>query len=386
MDDDVLLENPVVGYPLMDPALEFNPDTFQPYTEYPNGKMWSFCRGVDKTAGNISTRFDSISQYFFDIITSPFDQDVSCLFVGNKGSGKSSAVLSICYHTAVKVAEWVNDGSKWDDFYNLHELTACILEDDANKLMNVQRKYVIKNFDDIGLGWGARNWRDEDNMQKNDVFQINRTDNAVQCLSVPNQFLLDKVPRSLVSHYVEMDDRLFDLGYTTIKLFKPKTMFRESRIINPYLVLDRNKYVNYLIPAPPHDLWQEYKALRSKNKDIAIRIRQENKEKRDEMKQLQEEVKMQKLITAKLKDEAKVEKESQVEKIHKEWEDAFVDRVIPDLVNLAVETGKPLLKCLNLACRKHGLEGSATAYFKKMQFIEKYQIEDKIEMRKEGDL
>ena len=67
---------------------------FTPYTTYPDGHVWSFCRGVDKTGGRISHRFDSISQYFVDIVTSPFDQDVSALFVGNKGTGKSSTAVS----------------------------------------------------------------------------------------------------------------------------------------------------------------------------------------------------------------------------------------------------------------------------------------------------
>lgn len=376
----------MTGFPLTDPALQFDWDNFSPYTKYDDGHLWSFARGVDKTAGKTSTEFDSISQYFTNIITGQFDQDVSALFVGNKGSGKSSAVLSICYNCAIKIADWVNDGSKWDDYYNLHELTACILEDDANKLMNIQRKYVVKNFDDIGLGWGARNWRDDENIQKNDIFQINRTDSAIQFFSIPNQFLLDKVPRSLVSHYVEMDGRMFELGYTTIKLFKPKTMFRESKIINPFLVMDRNKFVNYLIPKPPHKLWTEYKELRAKNKDIAIRRRQEDKNKRDEMRQLQEEVKMQKLVAAKTKEDAKVEKESNVEKIRKEWEIAFRERVIPDLIHMAVETGKPLDKCLNLASRKHGLEGSATAYFRREGLMEKYDIAAKVELLKEKSI
>jgi len=344
-----------------------------PYVVYPNGVYWAFTRGNDKTGGNPNTQFDSISQYWTDIVTGPYDQDVSALFVGPKGAGKSASVLSICYHCAHKIAAWVNDGSQWDDYYNLHELTACILEDESTRLMNIQRKYVVKNFDDIGIGWGARNWRDEDNVQKNDIFQINRTDNAVQCFSVPNQFLLDKVPRSLVSHYVEMDQKMFELGYTTIKLFKPKTMFREAKIINPFLVVNRNKFVNYLIPAPPHDLWMEYKKLRSKNKDIAIRMRQEDKVKRQEKRELEEEVKLAKLIKSKNRDEETAMKISKTEQIHREWDVKFRD-LIPEIIRFEVESGKPLEKCLNLVARKHGLEGSPTGYFKREKLLEKYDV------------
>jgi hypothetical protein len=355
---------------------------FDPYTVYPNGEMWSFCRGVDKTNGNKSSKFDSVSSYWVDIVTSKFDQDVSAMFVGPKGAGKSASVLSICYHSAVKIADWVNDGSRWDDYYNLHELTACILEDESTRLMNIQRRYVVKNFDDIGLGWGSRNWRDEDNMQKNDIFQINRTDNAIQCFSIPNQFLLDKVPRSLVSHYIEMDAKLFELGFTTIKLFKPKTMFREGKIINPFLVVNRDKFVNYLIPSPPHDLWQEYKKLRQKNKDIAIRMRSEDRVKREEQKILMEEVKTAKLIRDKVRDESAAERISQTEQIHREWDVAFRN-MIPELIQFIITSGKPSDKCLNLIARKHGYEGSATAYFKRERLMQKYDIEGQVmELRK----
>lgn len=350
---------------------------FDPYIVYPNGIHWSFCRGPDKTDGNEATKFDSISQYWVDIITSPYDQDVSSLFVGAKGMGKSSTVLSICYNCAIKIADWKNDGSRWDDYYNLHELTACILEDESTRLMNIQRPHIVKNYDDIGIGWGARNWRDEENVQKNDIFQINRTDCAIQCFSVPNQFLLDKVPRSLVSHYVEMDQKMFELGYTTIKLFKPKTMFREGKIINPFLVVNRNKFVNYIIPAPPHDLWVGYKALRAKNKDIAIRMRQEGKENRKEQRALEEEVKLMKLMRAKQRDEVAAAKITQTDQVHREWDVKFRD-LIPDIIKFGVESDKPLSKCLNMAARKHGMTHSAIDYFRREKLLDKYDIEGQI--------
>jgi hypothetical protein len=351
---------------------------FQPYIKYPDGHLWSFCRGVDKTGGRVSHRFDSISSYFVDIVTSPFDQDVSALFVGNKGTGKSSTVISIDYNCAIKIAEWMNDGSRWDDYWNLHELTACILEEEATRLMNIQRKYIIKNFDDIGIGWGARNWRDDDNIQKNDIFQINRTDNAIQTFSIPNQFLLDKVPRSLVSHYVEMDEKIFEKGFTTIKLFKPKTMFREARIINPFLLVDRNKYVNYLIPAPPHDIWTEYKKLRQKNKDIAIRRRADQRVKADERKQLEEQVKMTKLLKAQAREgHLHQTKEEKREQIERGYEERF-RQIAKDIVALHQESGKSLDKCMTTVCGKNGLRDAPLAYFRKAGLIEKYRLDERV--------
>lgn len=360
---------------LIDPSSAISPE---PYSVYPNGKVWSFGRGYDKTGGKESTAFNSISSYMVDIVTSSFDQDISCLFVGNKGTGKSSTVLSICYHAAVKIAAWYNEKSnnadhKWQEFYNLEELTACILEKDANRLMGIQRPHVIKNYDDIGIGWGARNWRDEDNIQKNDIFQINRTDSAIQFFSIPNQFLLDKVPRSLVSHYVEMDGKFFELGYTTIKLFKPKTMFREGKIINPFLLVDRNKFVNYLIPKPPHDLWQAYKELRSKNKDTAIRDRAAQKKKMDELRALEEKVKIDKLVKKSTKSDDD-DKETIVQKtarLESEYERHF-ESIIPIVMKMHLETGKPLERCLTKVCGQKGLNNAPLKYFRRENLLEHY--------------
>jgi hypothetical protein len=150
---------------------------------------------------------------------------------------------------------------------------AVILESEATALMAIQDKYQVKNYDDIGIGWGARNWQDKDNKDKNDVFQINRTDATIQIFSVPNQFLLDKVPRSLVSHYAEMDQQFFEHGFTTIKMFKPQTLFREGKIIQPYLHMDRTKYVLFRVPKPPQDLIDFYQKKRRENKNAATNKR-----------------------------------------------------------------------------------------------------------------
>ena len=358
-------------------------DTITPYIKNIDGSIRSFTRGDDKTDGRVSKRFDSLSDYWVDTITNSFDQDISAMWVGNKGTGKSSAVLSVCYHSAIKIAEWRNDGSKWEDYYNLHTLTACILEEDATRLMNIQEPYICKNYDDIGIGWSARDWQDEENQQKNDVFQINRTDRAIQCFSVPNQFLLDKVPRSLVNHYIEMDHQLFNKGFTTIKLFKPKTMFRESKIINPFLVVDRNKFVNYLIPSPPHDLWQEYKKLRNKNKDIAIRRRADAKVKKDEMtqkKRMLEAIKIQKQEERLLK--PKEEKgPNKTETAHKRWNDQFALWQSEFIEMKRQKPDKPMTKILALVGRLHGADGRAIAYWRSEELIKKYGL-DKYDEKK----
>lgn len=352
-------------------------DTAQivPYVVNEDGNLRSFLRGAKGIASLDTGRFDSISQIFVDIITSQYDQDVSILGVGAKGSGKSSAFLSVAYWCAQKVAAWKNDGSKWDEYYNLEEYTAVILEEEATRLMNIQEKYIIKNFDDIGIGWGARNFRDQENIDKNDIFQINRTDNTIQLFSVPNQFLIDKVPRSLVSHYIEMDQRFFEHGHTTLKLFKPRTLFREGKIITPFLQVDRNKFVNYLIPSPPHDLWTQYKELRRKSKDIAIHRRQENKQRAKEMLEQEIRVKADKLRRAEDKLNS-AQKENTIESRRADWKKWFEDNVTV-ITDRIVSDGITAEKAFSKVARESGLTTSAVSYIRREGFIKKYNL-DKI--------
>lgn len=245
-------------------------------------RFYSFARNLKDIPFGESHKYDYLVEFFASEILGPYDQDISLLLVGNKGRGKSLAALSISYHTACEIAERI--GGKWTDYFNPETNLAVILEDEANAVMGIQQKYQVKDYDDIGIGWGARNWQGEDNKNKNDVFQINRTDSTLQIFSVPNQFLLDKVPRSLVSHYGEMAQQFFAHGFTTMKLFEPETLFREGKIIQPYLNVDRTKYVLFRIPKPPEDLVAYYKARRQANKTAATNKRMNGEDKEEQPK------------------------------------------------------------------------------------------------------
>lgn len=203
----------------------------------------------------------SLSRYFCGIVTSPYKQDVSALLVGNKGTGKSYASLSIAYNTSIKIAEVL--GGKPNDYFNIDHV-ACVDPAQANDLMTRCEKNCCYIYDDIGVGWGARDWQSRSSKDKNNIFQINRIAQTLQIFSVPNQFLLDKVPRSLVSHYMETDRQFFNQGFITVKVFKPVTLFRAGKIIQPLLSTVDTKYVLYTVEKPPDELTAEYDHLREK--------------------------------------------------------------------------------------------------------------------------
>jgi hypothetical protein len=155
-------------------------------------------------------------------------------------------------------------------------------------------------------------------------------------------------------------------------------MFREGKIINPFLVVNRNKFVNYLIPAPPHDIWTEYKKLRRKNKDTAIRRRMDNKVKKDEMKKLELEQKAAKLLRQQEKITSSANPTmSRAAEAHKKWETMFTE-FTPEFIQMKQETGKPMDKVIALVARRHGhVDGNAIAYWRRQELIKKYNL-DKI--------
>lgn len=224
----------------------------------------------------LTEKYDYLTDHFVDIITGKFNQDVSLLLVGNKGGGKSLAALSLAFFCACEVAE--RKGGHWKDYFDPKTHMAVISPRRANEVMAIKDKFCIKDYDDIGIGWGARSWQKKENIEKGDVFQINRIDNQIQIFSVPNQFLLDKIPRSLVSHYAEMDQAFFEWGFSTIKLFKPMTLFREGKIIQPYLTENRVKYILYRIPKPPEFLVKQYNKIRKDATTEAMSERLKEKE------------------------------------------------------------------------------------------------------------
>jgi len=230
----------------------------------------SFLRGVDKTGGHVSERFDSLSGFFAETVMGKYNQDISFLLVGKKGSGKSYTSLSLAYNCALKLADAL--GGPWTKYFNIENNLATIDPVKANEVMGNLGEHQVKVLDDIGIGWGARNWQDEENKAKNDCVQISRISKQIVIYSCPSQFLLDKIPRSLVSHYGETSQQFFSKGFVTIKVFEPQILHRQGKIIQPYLLVNKNKFVLYQITSPPKELSNAYDTIR---KEVTLRISKE---------------------------------------------------------------------------------------------------------------
>ena len=223
---------------------------------------------------------DYLANRFASTITGPYKQDIAMVLQGQKGSGKSYASLRIAYNTARRVAE-IRDGDwrEWPRYFSM-ENVAIIDPDRASSIIAHAKPYNIYIFDDIGVGWNSRAFASKENRDKNDIFQINRVAQTIQILSMPNQFLLDKVPRMLCNYLAEMDSTSFSKGLSTMKVFRAKTVFRLDNLrINPHLVATTGeKIVKHVIVRPPKFLAEQYDKIRQETTQRIIAARAQSGE------------------------------------------------------------------------------------------------------------
>jgi len=225
---------------------------------------------------------DYIARLFAKTVTGPYKQDAACLLEGQKGSGKSHSSLRIAYNTGRRIAEILDgDWHEWPRYFNMGNV-AIIDPNRAFEIMSEAKPHSVLLYDDIGVGWNARAFASKENRDKNDIFQISRINETAQIMSMPHQMLIDKVPRMLCNFKAEMDKPYFSSGYTSLRFFRTKTVYRVgTKQITPHLVsADGEKITRHLIYRPPKFLSDKYDRIRQEvtEKIIAERARQISEE------------------------------------------------------------------------------------------------------------
>lgn len=213
----------------------------------------------------------SLSTYLTNISCSPFKQSVSMLITGAKGMGKSYAALSIANACSMRLSERL--GGHPTDYFNPEIDMAIINEEEVDRVSCLQRRHGIKIYDDCSIGWSSRSWRSQSSARKNDIFTIDRVSQGISIFTLPQAFQLDKIPRSLVGFYCEMEQRYFSRGFSTMKFFKTVFLGRDNELTYRHINEADTKYVLYVIPKPPQELadWYDKARERITNEEIAKR-------------------------------------------------------------------------------------------------------------------
>lgn len=199
-----------------------------------------------------------LSDLYCDKITSKFNQHITSMTVGPTGSGKSSFNIRLGYETAIKVSEKM--GGEWEDYFNVDHI-GIITKEEIFRVMSISKKYAFLMLDDIGVGWNSRKWQDDFNVVLNDILQTFRTDNTALALTLPDSFLIDKVPRSLIHFFIEMDMAVFEKGVTVAKVFEVVRKPRQNKIFFQY-PRGKSKFMRYIGKLPPQGLIDEYEEKR----------------------------------------------------------------------------------------------------------------------------
>jgi len=222
-------------------------------------------------------------------ITSQFNQHITLLIVGQPGSGKSWASIDLAYQAAYQVSRII-DGKDaphemWWKYFNLDHMAIVTLDRVTNLLKHI-RRYGIYILDDIGVGYNARDWQKSKNRKMNEIIQTFRTDNTCVIYTVPDRFLIDKVPRSLVERYMEFEkeEQVFSNrsrqmeSINVFRYFNITSLKRDSKQLFTYMIdhaTSGNQFARHIAVKPPERLIREYDQIRG---DVARELRIVNAE------------------------------------------------------------------------------------------------------------
>jgi len=237
-------------------------------------------RILNITDSNQLNNVDSISRTLANIVTSKFNDQVTLLINGNRGSGKSYLCLDIAVKTAIEVGKITGKPANRYFPSTLDNMAIIRLDRVIDVMANLQQ-YGIYVLDDIGVGYSNREWRSDKNQRMNKVLQTFRTDNVVTILSVPDKGMIDKVPREMIDKYIETnkENNMYSLGLNLVKVFNIERLLRDEKTLEILPLVEHmgelNKYAKYVARRPPVDIAERYDVLR---KQIARDLRAEESE------------------------------------------------------------------------------------------------------------
>jgi hypothetical protein len=202
-----------------------------------------------------------LAQIFARRICGRHNKDIKLFIVGPQGSGKSRSALYLAMRVAEEVANII--GGVWTDYFP-RDLSHVYIGDPqahADALKNIN-KHSIYILDDAGVSINARNFMTAYNKSLNDIFQTVRTDNALIIINAPDSFLIDNVPRTLVSHYGEVSESQHSIGLNFLKIFKLERKFRSAETHYHHYQFGNDQVVRWRFKDIPADMAEHYEVRR----------------------------------------------------------------------------------------------------------------------------
>lgn len=196
-------------------------------------------------------------------ICSEHNQHATLMVWAPTGKGKSWSAGAIGECVAQHVAEI--KGGEPEDYFT-PENVAIITHEEVLRVLStkIDKKYSVIGFDDIGLAWSARDFMDKFNQAMNDIAQTIRTRNLFAYFTLPDPFLIDKVPRELIRYVCKVESSHFDMYYTECKIQEPMKKVQWGKKLYPYLLdLDGNRINRHIIFRPSKKWTDNYEPRRA---------------------------------------------------------------------------------------------------------------------------
>ena len=203
----------------------------------------------------------TLAKIFARRLCGKFNKDIKLFIVGPQGSGKSRSAMFLGIRVGEEIANII--GGTWEDYFprNLSHVFIGDPAAHADALKHI-RKHSIYILDDAGVSINARNFMTAYNKSLNDIFQTVRTDNALIIINAPDTFLIDNVPRNIVSHFGEVSESQHSMGINFIKIFKMERKFRSGETHYHNYQFGSNQIVRWRFRDIPGDMAAAYEKRR----------------------------------------------------------------------------------------------------------------------------
>lgn len=203
----------------------------------------------------------TMSEFFGEIVASPFNQHAIVIIEGKTGTGKSRAAMNIAYETAVYLASVL--GGRREDYWTLDN-TAIMSKSEVIRVMKSLKPKNIFILDDIGVSWSAREWQKKGNKIMNNIIQTFRSWNCIAILTIPDSENVDKIPRNYAHFKIEMLQQNFKQGFTIGRMIRQVKIHIDNVSLHPYIKQDNIKYVRAVFENPPKEIYEEYEIRRKR--------------------------------------------------------------------------------------------------------------------------
>lgn len=192
--------------------------------------------------------------------TREYNSSINVLVVGGPGKGKS--------WTCIEIGDMI-DRSGRPHFRRRYSIKENVAMTDAEfKAMVALQREVgrVNQWEEVGVGAGARNWQSKENIETSQLFQIMRHNRGVNLVNVPNKSMADKHIRS-TSHVliiVRGHNKLYSYGRIYfidtdhLRSEGERTLYKQLRFTTKsgkYL-----KFEDFICLPPRKEIREEYEA------------------------------------------------------------------------------------------------------------------------------